>query len=301
MTMATLSLDLLQTFAEIQESGGFSRAAARLGRTQSAVSLQVQRLEAAVGTPLFRRQGKRRVLTAEGEVLLHYARRMLALEQQALEAVGNQQHEGPVRIGFAQDFAESWLPAALAQFARRHPKVALDARVDRNVALAQGIEAGTLDVALALALDGRRVPAADVLGTLPVVWIGHRHTVPEAGPLPLVLLSQPCIFRDRALRALDRAGVPWQIVVTSHSLSGQWSAVAAGLGVTVRTPVGLPSHLRVLPASKRLPRLGFTDVAILRRTGELPPAAEELAALVEQEGRGRLPWQQPSARRRNAR
>lgn len=253
-----LELDLLRTFVTGLDLGSYAKAAERLGRSQSAISLQLRKLEEQTGRSLLRKQGRGLALTEEGEVMLSYARRLLELNDEAVAALQVPFLEGWVRLGLPQDFAESWLPDVLGRFARAHPQVRVEARVDRSATLLEAVNLGQLDLALTWSNGGESTPRSENLGMLPLVWIGAPGYArnPEE-PVPLVLFEQPCMFRHRGLAALDGAGLSWRLAFMSPSLSGLWAAVSAGLGVTLRTPEGLPPRVEVLNAAGAgLPSLG---------------------------------------------
>jgi DNA-binding transcriptional LysR family regulator len=241
----TLDLDVLRTFVTGHDLGTFAAAAERLGRSQSALSLQLRKLEAQTGEVLLRKDGRGLALTPAGEIMLSYARRLIELNDEAVTAVRGTAVEGWVRLGLVQDFAESWLPALLGRFARAHPGVRVEARVDRGAILADAVAKGDLDLALVWGdLPG---PHRTELAGMPIVWVGPpQHALAAARPVPLVTFEPPCVFRDAAVRALDRAGIPWRVTFTSPSLAGLWAAVEAGLGVTPRTRQSVPSRLAII-------------------------------------------------------
>jgi DNA-binding transcriptional LysR family regulator len=274
-----LDIDLLRSFAAIADSGGFARAAERVHRSQSAVSLQMRRLEALVGTALFERQGRSMVLNAAGERLLVYARRLLELNDEAAAAMTGLELRGRLRLGLAQDFADHTLPDVLARFARACPGVALEVQVASNQRLAREAEAGRYDLTLSLQRPGG---GGVVLGPAPLAWIGGPAVVRRPGAaLPLVLFEPPCDFRDAAIESLTQAGLAWQVVYTSPSLPGIRAAVRAGLGVTVRTPLTLEPDLRVLGPEQGLPTLPRMEIA-LRRSPEAGEAADALGTMVSE-------------------
>jgi DNA-binding transcriptional LysR family regulator len=247
MVSINLDMDVLRTLVTAHQLGSFNRAADRIGRSQSAVSQQIRKLEEQVGEPLFHKQGRHLVLTDAGEVVLAYARRILDLNDEAVAAIRGRAVEGLVRFGLPADFAETWLPAALGSFKRTHPAVRIEAVVDRNRRLLELLDKGELDLVLAIG-SGTRSDAS-LLATLPLAWIGatsSKAAWTPGEPIPLAVYEAPCFFRQRALAALDKAGIPWRIAFTSTSLHGLWAAVEAGLGVTLRAAVGLPATLRVL-------------------------------------------------------
>lgn len=255
MELANLDMDVLRTLAVAMDLGGFAKAADRLGRSQSAVSLQMRKLEDRVGRPLFRRQGRGIALTDTGEVVLGYARRILELNDQAVAAARGIAIEGSVRFGLPQDFGDTWLPAVLGRFIRAHPSVLIEARVDRTDKLVEHIAQGNLDLAL-LWGNHPSLPNAVPVGRVPMAWIGPKDYVrPRGERIPLALFDAPCVFHQPGVEALDKAKQPWRLAFTSPGLSGLWAATAAGLAVTVRTALALPSPLTVLDRSSGLPKL----------------------------------------------
>ncbi|URK88723.1 LysR substrate-binding domain-containing protein [Rhizobium sp. RCAM05350] len=276
-----LDMDVLRTFVTGVNLGSFAKAADRLGRSPSAISLQLRKLEEQAGQTLFQKQGRGLALTEAGDILIGYARRILELNDEARSAMtGLSAMQGWVRIGLPQDFAETWFPGLLGRFARAHPKVRVEARVDRGSALAQGVERGELDLALTWGRIGDA--NAQIIATRPVVWIGPDGFRRDEGePLPLIAFDSPCAFRSAGLEALDTESIEWRHVFASPSLGGLWAAVTAGLGVTLRTAEGVPPHLRVLdPATSGLPVLGDIELALHRSGNEQSPAIAQLQALL---------------------
>ena len=281
MLRPTFDLYALRSFVQGVELGSFARAAERLGRSTSAVSAQLKKLEDQVGAPILRKSGRGTTLTDTGEILLGYARRLLELNDEAASAVRGTGLEGWVRLGLQEDFGETLLPEVLGQFARAHPKVRIEARIARNVELLERITDGSIDLALAWQA-GVTSPHATSVGTLPMRWlgaVGGRDLLHADEPLPLVVLDAPCIMRTAATNALDRAGIPWRIAFVSPSLSGVWAAVAAGLGLTVRTRAGLPLSLNMLD-DERLPALPELGLALHRADADPAPATRRLGELL---------------------
>lgn len=286
MRLVNLDLDVLRTFVAGMELGSFARASARLGRSTSAVSAQMKKLEEQVGVAVFRKEGRGLGLTDAGETVLGYARRLLELNDEAIAAVRGSELEGWIRLGLQEDFGETLLPDVLGRFARAHPRVRIEARVARNRELLERVASGQLDLALAWH-EGDAFPQVEPLLRLPMSWIGRRaeegpQWQPGCGePLPLALLEAPCLLRTAATEALDRAGIAWRVAFVSPSLAGLWAATAAGLGITVRTPLGLPAQLRCLdPAPYGLPPLRQLGLALYRGGSELDPPVERLAAII---------------------
>ncbi|HTS80981.1 MAG TPA: LysR substrate-binding domain-containing protein [Myxococcaceae bacterium] len=278
--METLDLELIRTLAAVQELGTLARASRRVGRTLSAVSLQLKRLESQCGRPLFHKVGRNLQLNPDGEWVLAVGRRMLALNDQLLQVL-REDAGGMIRLGVPQDVAERWLPTALARFTRAHPHVQLEVRVERNLVLQDLLARADLDLAIVFDADQGRPDPDDT--QLPVRWLAAPGFRWDPGtPLPLVLFQQPCTFRRLGIEALDRAGIPWRVAFTSPSLSGLWAAASAGLGVTVRTELGLPPRVvrlqdRRLPP---LPSMAFRVVGVAEagpgRVGELRAALVEM-------------------------
>lgn len=281
--LTNLDMDVLRTFVAGVDLGSFAKAAGRLGRSPSAISLQLRKLEEQTGCALFRKEGRGLVLTENGEMLVGYARRLLDLNDQALAAVRNPGVAGSVRLGLPQDFAETWLPKVLARFARLHPNVRVEACVDRTAVLIEAIDKGGLDLALVWD-DSKRVPRGTFIAKLPMSWIGPRSGFVRdpAEPLPLIAFAPPCIFREAGIAALDAAGIAWRLTFTSPGLSGLWAAVAAGLGVTPRTPHGIPATLKAMdPASSGLPALPSLNL-LLCRSGAPSPPVDRLASILSE-------------------
>ncbi|MBY3444414.1 LysR substrate-binding domain-containing protein [Rhizobium laguerreae] len=291
MRRTIFDLDVLRTFSTGMELGNFAKAAERLGRSTSAVSAQLKKLEEQAGTPIFRKAGRGLALTDAGETMLGYARRLLELNDEAAAAVHSVELEGWVRLGLQEDFGETLLPEVLGRFARAHPKVRIEARVVRNAELLARVTSGKLDLALAWS-DGTLTAHCERIGEVPMRWIGPADGAPgwNAGsgePMPLASLEAPCLLRSAATRALDQAGISWRLAFVSPSLGGLWAATAAGLGLTIRTPIGLPAKVRPLaPEAIGLPDLPKLGLVLHRAEAEPQPAAARLAELVLQSVHG---------------
>lgn len=280
MRRPTFDLDVLRTFVTGTELNSFAKAAERLGRSTSAVSAQLKKLEEQVGSPVLMKSGRGLVLTPAGESLLGQARHLLQLNDDIFASLQATQIEGSVRLGLQEDFGEHLLSDVLRRFAKVHPRVTLEVRIARNTELLSLIESARLDLALAWD-SGARTAHCQPLGAAHMHWIGTRE-LPElpasqATPLQLVMFDAPCVLRSAATQALDQARIPWRIALTSPSVSGLWAAVSAGLGVTLRTRIGLPAHLQVLDGLPSLPALGYR----LHRAQQRPaPEVEQLATLI---------------------
>lgn len=288
MTMPiTFDLWSLRSLVATAELGGVTKAAERLGRSTSAVSAQIKKLEDQVGAPLFGKAGRGLALTDTGEALLSYSRRMLELnDEAALELVGPK-IEGKVRLGLQEDCGEILLPNVLRNFARSHPRVKVEARIGRNQSLLDALSKGELDFVLAWD-DGRTAAYKTPVANFGVQWIGgvdaKAGSTREADPLALCVFEGACWFRSLATTALDNAGRPWRLALTSPSLAGVWAGVSAGLGITARTALGLSPSLRLLDSKEAgLPELASVALVIYRRNQEIGRAADCFATMLVEE------------------
>ena len=262
MNLTNLDLDTLRTLATAHDLGGFAQAADRLGRTPSAISLQMKRLQDELGMPLFRKNGRGLSLTEAGETTLSYARRMLSLNDELLDAMHGTSLAGVVRIGCPQDFA-TILPGVLSEFTALYPRMQIELRIEGNAALADAVGRSQLDMALALGHEDRAM--ARKIGEIRLVWIAAKNFTPPSGrPLPVSVLGPQCAFRKCAVQQLEDAGVPYRIAATSPSLNGLWAAVLGGLGVTSRTALALPEGVVHGESLFGLPILGAFPITLHR-------------------------------------
>lgn len=279
----TFDMDALRTFVLGIELGSFAQAADRLNRSTSAVSAQLKKLEQQTGLPLLQKNGRRLMLTDDGELLMAYGRRLLALNDEAFSALSGRDIAGSVRIGLQEDFGETLLPALLGQFSRAHPQIQISARIGRNNELLQGIRQGELD--LALCWQGEETSRfMQPLPAASLCWIGRdgpqlAQWIEQGEALPLLLFDAPCMMRTRAIDALDHAAIPWRVAFTSRSLSGIWAAAAAGLGVTLRSEFGLPAGLQRLQ-HPLLPQVAELGIALHLGQEILPPGAARLREIL---------------------
>lgn len=300
MRLTNLDLDALRSFVTGLDAGSYARAADRLGRSTSAVSAQLKKLEEQVGAPLLQRAGRGLGLTGAGEALLPYARRLLGLNDEAIAALRREPLQGWVRLGIQEDFGQSVLPQVLGQFAQAHPQVRIEGRIARNAELLDKVAGGQLD--LALTWDEGNAAAARI-AVVPLCWLGAADGGPQwhrnsGEPLPLIALEAPCLMRTLACEALDRHGIPWRLAFVSPSLGGLWAATAAGLGFALRTPIGLPATLRALsPGTHGLPPLPSLGLALHRAPQHNSAPAMHLAGIIEQALQAALPggWLVPGA------
>jgi DNA-binding transcriptional LysR family regulator len=258
-----IETDLLATFVAIADAGGFTEAAARIGRTQSAVSMQMRRLEERLGGPLFLRAGRGVILSPRGEQLLPHARRLLRANREVVAAFSAGALDGRLRLGAPDDYASTFLPPVLARLALTHPRVEVDMLCATSADLIAAIAAGGLDLAIVTAGSGER--DATLLRREPLVWVGHPgHPAHERDPLPLAVFHPGCLFRRAALDALGGAGRASRIAYTSLSDAGVVAAVRAGLAVGVLARSTVPEGLVVLGPAAGLPPLPEVGIAMVR-------------------------------------
>jgi DNA-binding transcriptional LysR family regulator len=256
--MDHLNLELLRTFISVVELNGFNRAAVKVHRSQSTISMQMKKLEEVAGGGLFEKKGKKHVLTNQGEVLLSYAKRILELNDQALQTLKETKLKGKVRVGLQFDFAESTIREALFKFSKTHSEIMIDLRIDSSDVLQQQLSGGKLDIAVYLARERNPGLDSSAMGNFPVKWIYSPLTkvLPAEGSrISLAVLGPNCKIRQMASSALSQAGIPWHIAFSSSSLAATFGAVAAGIGISARTIIGLPPSLKFVPAGAGLPKL----------------------------------------------
>jgi len=280
-----LSLDQLRTFLAIHDTGGFTRAAEVVHRTQSAISMQIKRLEESLGQPLFERTGRSFALTAQGEALVPYARRMLKLHEETVTALIAPEMVGAVHIGIPDDYVLRFLPEVLEGFARAFPRVQVTVRCEPSANLAPALERGEIDLAL---LTGEKYrERAEVVRRDPTYWVSsERHLVHEEQPLPLALFQCECVFRDWACASLEDAGRPYRIAFQSASTAGILAAVQAGLAVTVLAASIVPKGMQVLGEADGFPTLPETSIYLRRAAGKGSPVVEAMASYLREGFKG---------------
>jgi DNA-binding transcriptional LysR family regulator len=258
----------LRCFLETADNLSFTRAAVRVGRSQSAVSQQIAKLEQHLGKPLFRR-GKLLSLTADGELFLSYARRMHALQAEALDRFREPELEGEVRFGLPEDFAAVYLSDVLAEFTRIHPRILLSIECDLTLNLYSRFRAREFDLVLVKMNRPEDFPNGTEVFSEPLAWVGDASLPTANRTLPLVMAPEPCVYRAAALAALEKAGRPWRQMLTSPSQAGTIAAVRAGLGLTVLPRPMIPASLAAVPAGD-VPALGHIHVSLLKHRSDDP-------------------------------
>jgi DNA-binding transcriptional LysR family regulator len=257
-----LDLDQLRTFVAIAETGSFTKAADVVFKTQSAVSMQMRRLEERIGKPIFTRDGRASRLTEEGERLLGYARRMVRLSDETVAAFDETELQGSVTLGTPDDYADRFLPEILARFARSNPRVEVSVICEPSINLMEMARGGDID--LAIVTDCGEMPT-EVVRQEPLLWVGSIHHAAEQEEiLPLALDKPPCVWRDAALDGLASVGRKYRVLYTSGNSTAIAAAVVAGLAVTVVAESALRPGMRVLGEADGLPRLPKCGIGIIR-------------------------------------
>ncbi|MDI4239099.1 LysR substrate-binding domain-containing protein [Bradyrhizobium sp. Arg237L] len=263
-------LELLRSFVSVVDAGGFTRAGERVHRTQSTVSQQIKRLEEDVGQPLLVRNGKDVTPTEAGERLLSYARRLLALAEEARDVVTRPTYQGAIRLGIPEDFAAYRLAKLLGAFSRSHPTLRLDVRADQSMHLQRDLNRGELDLALLKRTAGEK--GAIAAWPERVHWVTSKTHPRDArsGSVPLIGFPAGCLYRAGAIHALESAGRAWHMAYTSSSLSGIQAAVAAGMGLSILSEIAIQADHRVLTAKDGFAPIDRTEVALLASPAASP-------------------------------
>ncbi len=274
---AMLDPDQLRTFVAIAETGSFTRAAEVVHKTQSAVSMQMKRLEERVGRPLFARDGRTSRLTSEGDQLLDFARRIVKLNVEAVASFSDAALSGRVCLGVPDDYADRYLPDIMARFARTHPSVELSVICEPSADLVHRIAAGSIDLAIITAAD-IAVRNVQVIRRERLLWVSSaRHVIHSQTPVPLALGRPTCQWRELAVHRLTSAGRQNRVLYASPNSGAVAAAVLAGLAVSVFPESGLRPGMRVLGAADGFPPLPACDIGLLRNPHEPSDLADALA------------------------
>lgn len=269
MTASALDPDLLKAFLAVAEQRSFTRAAATLNRTQSAVSVQIRRLEERLGTKLFQRTRSGVALTAAGDELLVYARRLLDLNAEAVDALRTRKHDAVVRLGVMDDYGTIVIPPLLARFAKSHPEILVE--IETGLTATMPARLGeAYDLVIAMHPEG--CGGGALLRREQAVWAAAASYPAEAPHTLSVALYPPgCLFRQWAAEALDAVGRPWRLAFVSRTLAAVEAVAAQGLAITVVKAGTLPARLRIL--SNGLPPLPAADIHLHRARSLSQPAA----------------------------
>ncbi|MBY3143359.1 LysR substrate-binding domain-containing protein [Rhizobium laguerreae] len=273
-----LDSDLLRSFLAVAKAGSVSGGAARLLRTQSAVSLQVQKLEEIVAQQLFDRHGRGVSLTARGEQLLPIARQVVEALDQVVIAMRGPDDKSEIRLGIPEEYSDTLLSSILSGFSLEQPSARILVRCGTSVEFPAALAAGDLDIALH---TPENVGARDiVVHREAAIWAGSAfHEIEHRRPLPVALFDRACWWRERCLDLLQKAGVDYEIVCTSESVAGVRAAISAGIAVGVLPQGAFTDRVRRL-SDAILPQLGETALVLTRSNTAPTGLADSLAAIV---------------------
>lgn len=273
---ALLDVDQLKTFIAIVDTGSFTRAADVVHKTQSAVSMQMKRLEERIGRAIFARDGRGNKLTEDGERLLDYARRIVHISREAVSAFADDALTGRVRLGVPDDYAERYLPEILARFSRSNPRVEVSVICEPTSHLVSFVERDELD--LAIITHASRKPVGEIIRQEPLLWVtSQRALVHEEPVIPLALGTAVCEWRETAMARLESIGRPSRVLYSSCNFTAVGSAVLAGLAISVLPESALRPGMRVLTQADGFPPLPTCKIALLRNASSLTETAQALA------------------------
>lgn len=257
----------LQCFIAVAETLSFTKAALKVGRTQSAISQQIAKLENLIEKPLFHR-GRELSLTPDGDLFLGYATRIYALHRESLDRFKAPEIHGSLKFGLPEDFAFTMLSDILVEFPRLHPRVTLNVECDLTLNLLKRFQQNEFDLILVKSNERHVIPHGVDVWNEPVDWVGKMDRLPELHPdmtLPLVLSPTPCVYRENVIESLNQCHLPWRLAFSSPSFAGKIAAVKAGLGITALQRSMIPPYLDRLTFDF-LPSLKEIHVSLLKTT-----------------------------------
>ncbi|PJE08225.1 LysR substrate-binding domain-containing protein [Legionella sp.] len=265
-----MSLDTvtLQCFLAVADTGSFTKAADKVGRTQSAISQQIAKLEQITEKSLINR-GKTFSLTTDGELFLGYARKIFELHREALDRFKEPELAGEIRFGLPEDFATMVLSDVLVDFSRLHPRVTLNVECDLTLNIFTRFTQGKSDLVLLKTHQPETLLKAVNIWSEAVEWIGKPDffsSMDRNSIIPLVLSPQPCVYRENVIQTLEKAGVRWRLVYSSPSYAGRMAAVKAGLGISAIQRTMIPSYLESIE-NPILPKLNNIHISLLKKEG----------------------------------
>ena len=273
---ALLDVDQLRTFIAIAETGSFTKAAEVVNKTQSAVSMQMKRLEERLERPIFARDGRASKLTEDGTRLLDYARRIVKLNVETVAAFSDAELSGRVRLGVPDDYADRYLPEIMARFSRAYPSVELTVICEPSVDLLERIDANEIDLAIVTNCESKR--PSEIFRRERLLWVtSNRHSTHVEQPVPLALGRPTCAWRRIAIEKLDQIGHPYRLLYSSSNAGAVAAAVLAGLAVSVLPESGLRPGMRVLNAAEGFPELPSCRIGLVRTAHESSALADALA------------------------
>lgn len=277
-----MSLDTvtLQCFLAVAETQSFTKAAIRVGRTQSAISQQIAKLENLVEKQLIIR-GRELSLTPDGELFLGYAKRIYELHRESLDRFKTPELQGELHFGLPEDFASMMLSDILVEFSRLHPRVMLNVECDLTLNLIERFHQDKFDLILTKTNEKNQITEGVHVWNEPVEWVGKKELLPtlnEKIPLPLILSPTPCVYRGNVIDSLNQQGLKWRLAFSSPSYAGKMAAVRAGLGVTAIQRSMIPDYLDRLD-DYFLPVLNDIHVSLIKKEVS-NPAIDSLAFFI---------------------
>ncbi len=277
---------LLKTFLVLNETKSFSRTAERVGRSQSAVSMQIQKLEEILRCELFERTKRTVTLTTNGERLILHARKILSLTQTMLNEFLEPQISGTIRFGAPEDFTTFHLPAILSEFTQTHPGITLNVQCNLTRSLMKSFSEDKFDLIVIKKDDKENIPNSRILLNEKLVWVISKSLLNSVSPtgdqaLPLVLSPSPCVYRERAIQSLTQAEIRWIETFTSPSVAGIVAAVRAGLGCAILPQEMVPSGLKIMNPSLGWPKLEDAQICLLAKDLD-NPAVKSLSGYIEE-------------------
>ncbi len=271
-----LDIDLLKTFTAIARHGNFTRAAIEVNKTQSAVSMQMKRLEEIIGRSLFTKHGRLNRLSDDGEKLLEYAHRIIRLNDEAVSSFHQPELAGSITMGTPDDYADQMLPEILARFARSHPHIQVSVECNSSFDLADAIEAGRLD--LAIVTTGRKIYADTIVRREALVWMTSiRHYPHEQKVIPVALTNHGCTWRQKAIDSLEQGNHNYRIAYSSDNSNAIAAAVLSGLAIAAMPRLVIRPGMRVLTEADGFPTIGEFNIGLLRAQNTSNSAIDALA------------------------
>jgi len=277
-----LDIDMLRCFREVAQTGSFTKAGKAIGLTQSGVSVKIRRLEERLDTQVFNRTSKSLALTPEGEILLDYAGRILAVHNEAVSRLTKPKASGTLRIGLIDYFLPELLPKLLSNFRQQYPNIHLEVRTDVGINLIPMFEKGELD----LVVTGKDAYQGHcrVLMQEPLIWvIGKDTKLSPHDIIHLVLLPSPCVFRKMATEGLEKANRKWAVLYTGSSIANIQAAVQAGMGLSILPAGALTEGLRKAPANLQLPELPMYSIVLIKDEEDSNDARDVFVSYLEAE------------------
>lgn len=277
--LRNIDIDLLRSFITVYESGNFSHAAERLGRTQSTISQQIKKLEDILGKPVFTRNTRSLSITTEGEVLLPYARQIISLNDEVFGRISKADISGVVKLGAPEAFTTNHLPEVLVKFAKSHPSVALEVECGLSHDLYEDFEKGNYDLIL-IKRDNKSKIYGNKVWREELIWVGQeKKSYKRDSIIPLILSPSPCVYRTKMIDALEKKRMKWNTIFTSGSINGRIAAARSGLGVTAIPKEILPQvhGLISLEHNCGLPTLAPIEIDLIQNKQKMSDAAQRLA------------------------